>query len=291
MSFKQNSSPSSAEQALLCSSPPKINKFAGSATNRVVFSPPGTPAPFPNKTPKISLITQETDQPISGSSKSIQDFSAMMSLLPKHVNQDSPVTNLLALRSNQDQLKAGLLPLQDLLPQRVNQNQPKVGLLPPKFPAVHSMPELSPELVFPCMNPPKTIVDLAHSSKALKKVEKFLEKSPDLKTKDRALWINPSIYESVEVVDSEEFPVTVRLKQDLSPKTIQKMSELFKTSWYEPRGIHGIQTTKIQKALERFLIAHYLEEGRLSYHDILELNLKKKLEKDRNKYEELLDSE
>lgn len=109
-----------------------------------------------------------------------------------------------------------------------------------------------------------------------------------MRSEDRALWVNPSIYETVEIIEGDEFPVIVRLKQKLSHRTIQKMSELFRTSWYEYRGIHGVQTTKIEKALERFLIAHYLEEDRLSYEEIKGLELKKKLKKNRTQYEKLI---
>lgn len=210
-----------SKSPLTCS-PPRINKFA-----KPPPSPAGPPIPFPNRTPKVSLLQTEAPKQFSFSPEPFKQFSFLPEQIPE----------------------------------------------PPKK-------SVEPTKQF--TEPPKK------SSKVYQKALKFLGKNPDIQIMGHTFWIHPGIYETVEIIDTQEFPLTVRLQQDLSPETVKQLTELFKTSWYEPRGIHGVQTDKMEKALERFLIAHYLEEGRLSYEDIRELKLRKKLEKDQGKYEKLL---
>ena len=91
-----------------------------------------------------------------------------------------------------------------------------------------------------------------------------------------------------DTIEDEDGILTIRLRKTLSPSTAEKFASLFKTSWYEPKGIIGVQTNKLYKAVERFLIAKYLEEGRLTYEEIREMNLRKKIKKNYNKYVNML---
>jgi len=186
-------------------------------------------------------------------------------------------------------------------PPRVNKFKASLASPPPiavvhpifmsqgKTPRVSLLPEASSPFITQQTQSSKG--SLWEQDELYRKVEEFLGKAPDLMDDQAggyAFWMSPGIYLSVELHDRKDFLLTVRVEQKLSSKTIKHMNKLFKSSWYEPRGIHGVQTDTMEKALERFLIAHHLNEGKLSYEEIRNLNLKDKLEKDRAKFEKLI---
>ena len=177
-----------------------------------------------------------------------------------------------------------------LSPLTVNRasSTPRISLLPRDEAPPRSEVSLESPVVIPGTPGPIIAPALVPSSSMQKKVQEFLERPPTYISAEYAMWLNPRIYETVEVTNDKEFPITVRFKQKLSPQTVDKLKELFKSSWYEPKGIHGVQTDSVEKALERLVVAHFLEEGKRSYEEIKQLKLGKQIKENRSKFETLI---